>query len=382
MKKNSFIVCLLLCMVLCLGFTVTSMAATVESGVCGENLTWDLDDTGKLTIEGTGAMTDWASSTKVPWYAKRSSIKTVVIGNSVTSIGEGAFYSCDSLTSITMGNSVTSIGERAFCYCYSLKSITMGNSVTSIGAYAFGYCESLTSITIPDSVTSIGAYAFSSCNSLTSITIPDSVTSIAVYAFYYCDSLTSITMGNSVTSIGEGAFGYCDSLTSITMGNSVTSIGERAFYYCESLTSITMGNSVTSIGERAFYDCDSLTDVYYDGSEEDWRKISFGSGNTNLTIATIHFLKTITAIEILATENSKLQVTVALDEPVAQTIVMVATYDAEGRFVGFVSQAVLADSQTAVLEVEAKNASEVKTLLWQGMGTMAPLSVADTKTIE
>ena len=313
MKKNSFIVCLLLCMVLCLGFTVTSMAATVESGVCGENLTWDLDDTGKLTIEGTGAMTDWASSTKVPWYAKRSSIKTVVIGNSVTSIGEGAFYSCDSLTSITMGNSVTSIGERAFCYCYSL---------------------------------------------------------------------TSITMGNSVTSIGEGAFGYCDSLTSITMGNSVTSIGERAFYYCESLTSITMGNSVTSIGERAFYDCDSLTDVYYDGSEEEWGKISIGSDNDGLTDATIHFLKTITAIEILATENSKLQVTVALDEPVAQTIVMVATYDAEGRFVGFVSQAVLADSQTAVLEVEAKNASEVKTLLWQGMGTMAPLSVADTKTIE
>jgi hypothetical protein len=143
-----------------------------------------------------------------------------------------------------------------------------------------------------------------------------------------------------------------------------------------------MGDSVTSIGEYAFYGCNSLTDVYYNGSEEDWRKISIESGNAYLTDAMIHFLKTITAIEILATENSKLQVTVALDEPVAQTTIMVATYDAEGRFVGFVSQAVLADSQTAVLEVEAKNASEVKTLLWQGVGAMAPLSVADTKTIE
>ncbi len=93
-----------------------------------------------------------------------------------------------------------------------------GYTVTTIGDRAFFSCDSLTSITIPDSVTSIGDSAFSSCYSLTSITIPDSVTSIGDYAFYKCYSLTSITIPDSVTSIGDDAFSYCKSLTSIIVG--------------------------------------------------------------------------------------------------------------------------------------------------------------------
>ena len=95
-------------------------------------------------------------------------------------------------------------------------SITIPNSVTSIGDYAFFYCSSLTSITIPNSVTSIGICAFSACYNLTSITIPNGVTSIGEWAFYGCSSLTSITIGNSVTSIGDYAFSWCPYLTSIT----------------------------------------------------------------------------------------------------------------------------------------------------------------------
>mgnify|MGYP003896807675 CR=1 FL=1 len=90
-----------------------------------------------------------------------------------------------------------------------IPNIIEGKPVTSIGDYAFFLCESLTSITIPDSVTSIGDDAFAECTSLTSINIPDSVTSIGDAAFTDCYSLTSITIGNGVTSIGHGAFISC-----------------------------------------------------------------------------------------------------------------------------------------------------------------------------
>ena len=177
------------------------------------------------------------------------------IPNSVTSIGEGAFGDCSSLTSITIPNSVTSIGSYAFRDCSSLTSITIPNSVTSIGDYALGYCSSLTSITIGNSVTSIGDCAFSGCSSLTSITIPNSVTSIGDYAFWYCSSLTSITIPNSVTSIGSSAFEGCSSLTSITIPKSVTSIGDCAFWGCSSLTTVICeAVEVPELGGSVFWD--------------------------------------------------------------------------------------------------------------------------------
>ena len=159
------------------------------------------------------------------------------------------------------GYEVTSIGEGAFSSCDSLVSITIPDSVTIIGESAFSSCDSLVSITIPDSVTIIGESAFSSCDLLASITIPDSVTSIEDFAFFYCDSLTNLTIGNSVTSIGEWAFSNCESLTSIVIPDSVTSIGDSAFNACRSLTSVTIGNSVASIGNSAFLACNSLVEV-------------------------------------------------------------------------------------------------------------------------
>ena len=242
-----------------------------------------------------------------------------LIPNSVTSIGEYAFYECSGLTSITISNSVTSIGLRAFAGCSGLTSIVVEsgnavydsrnncnaiiqtesntliggcyktlipNSVTSIGNYAFEGCSGLTFVTIPNTVTSIGNDAFSGCSGLTSVTIPNSVTSIEYNAFRDCSGLTSVTIPNSVTSIGNYAFEGCSGLTSITIPNSVTSIGYDAFSGCSGLTSVTIPNSVTSIEYNAFYGCSGLTTVTIPNSVTTIRAAAF-RGCSSLTSVTI-----------------------------------------------------------------------------------------------
>ena len=138
----------------------------------------------------------FASSNGNPlYYAKHiysdenTEITDLVIPNSVTRIGESAFYGCSGLTSITIPNSVTTIGSSAFYSCSGLKSVTIGNSVTNIGNYAFSSCSGLKSITIPNSVTSIRYYVFYNTK-LKSVTIGAGVLSISDYAFSYSDSST------------------------------------------------------------------------------------------------------------------------------------------------------------------------------------------------
>ena len=282
-----------------------------DSGSCGENVTWTLTADGTLTISGTGAMTDYTYDSRSPWYSCRTYIKRVVMQQGVTSIGDHAFWDCSGLTSVTIPDGVTSIGDSAFSGCAALTSVTIPEGVTSIGDYAFAYCVSLTSVTIPDGVTSIGDSAFSGCTALTSVTIPGSVTSIGGGAFSGCTSLTSVAIPSSVTEIGGSAFSGCTGLTSVTIPDSVTSIGDSVFSGCTALTAVTISDgvtaiggstfsncirlakvtipkSVTSIGKNAFYYCESIADVYYDGTEEDWAKISISEGNEDLLAAALH----------------------------------------------------------------------------------------------
>ena len=113
-------------------------------------------------------------------------------------------------TSYVIPNSVTSIGDRAFFACNSLAEVVIPNSVTNIGDRAFSFCSSLAEVVIPNSVTSIGDYAFFGCSSLAEVVISNSVTSIGEYAFSGCSPLAEVVIPNSVTSIGEGAFENCD----------------------------------------------------------------------------------------------------------------------------------------------------------------------------
>ena len=137
----------------------------------------------------------------------------------------------------------------------NIESYVIPSSVTSIGEGTFSVCRSLSEIVIPSSVTSIGDFAFSFCLSLSEIVIPSSVTSIGKGAFFRCHSLSEIVIPSSVASIGDRAFSFCDSLSEIVIPPSVTSIGDIAFSGCDSLSEIVIPSSVTSIGDSAFYNC-------------------------------------------------------------------------------------------------------------------------------
>ena len=223
-------------------------------------------------------------------YTTNSSITEANIDKNCRFIGESAFSGCSGLTSITIPKGVTSIGCLAFYECSRLADITIPDSVTSIGGSAFQDCSGLISIAIPNSVTFIDEFAFKDCSGLTSVTIGNGVTSIGESAFSGCSGLTSVTMGNSVTSIGRSAFSSCSGLTSITIPDSVTSIGSDAFWYCSGLTSITIPDSVTSIGGGAFGICTWLDKIFYQGTKDDWNKISINYyDNEELTKATRYY---------------------------------------------------------------------------------------------
>ena len=243
---------------------------------------------------------------------RNQEIESYIIPDSVTSIGDGAFGCCSSLSSLVIPDSVVnikgnpfylwkgkleclsasfiyednvlfnmdksklisyrnqeaksfiipngvmSIEKYAFSGCSSLISISVPKSVTSIGDGAFDGCSSLSSIAISDSITSISAWTFDGCKSLRSLIIPDSVTCIGNEAFRGCSSLCSLVIPDSVTSIGDGAFDGCSSLRSLIIPDSVTSIGDGAFSSCSSLRSLVIPDSVTSIGNGVFSSCSSL----------------------------------------------------------------------------------------------------------------------------
>ena len=297
-------------------FAGKTMGQTIiDQGTCGANLTYILTSDSVLTISGSGDMTNFVQGT-ASWSNYQFRIKTVVIGDSVTSIGDWAFYWCFNLDSITIGNGVATIGYQAFYECWGLSSITIPDSVTSVGVRAFAYCNNLQTVNynainctnmgvsygtatafsgdtafrilnIGNQVRTIPSQAFDGCSGLTSITIPDSIATIGYSAFDNCRNLQTVNfnainctttgysifngdtafvtlnIGNQVKTIPDYAFSWCSSLNSIAIGNSVTNIGDYAFGNCIGLTFVTIPDSVASIGRNAFENCKNLQTVNF-----------------------------------------------------------------------------------------------------------------------
>ena len=251
------------------------------TGITGEHeveyvleLDSDSDSNGTLDISGKG------------WFNTCSGMRSVTLPNFIGDIDNSTFDgSVNIVTVIVDSECVIERNVKKKFYTIfnmnqgaSLTNVILGDSITSIGNSAFSGCSGLTSITIPDNVTSIGGSAFQGCSGLTSITIPDNVTSIDLWAFYYCSGLTSVTINsNSIASKLSGINNIFGSqVKEYIIGDSVTSIGDYAFFGYSGLTSITIGNSVTSIDNYAFYNCSGLTSITYNGTMAQWKTITRG----------------------------------------------------------------------------------------------------------
>lgn len=331
--KSTLKHCLSLTLILCLGLSLITLSSCNQSETKG--LEYELNADGEsYTVVGSGeafgyevnndlvipAKHEGKPVTKIADYAfNRKSLKSIVIPDSVTEIGEGAFSYCPAdstggLETVTIGNGVKIIGKEAFAGNSFLKSIHIPASVTSIGGGdwitgAFSGCG-LTEITvdegntvydsrngcnaiietatntlivgssgtvIPNNVTVIGAYAFESASSeLTSITIPASVTEIGEGAFSGCYKLATVTLNEGLLSIGKKAFYSIDDLSTIVIPNSVTTIGDAAFQACDNLTKVVIGTGVTHIDGIAFANGVNAYSVYYRGTESQWSSIKSG----------------------------------------------------------------------------------------------------------
>ena len=249
-----------------------------QTGSCGDNVTYSLDtETGVLTISGTGKMKDYSGEDS-PFY-QNSNIKSVIIENGVTSIGNLAFSSCNSLIEVSLPSSIISLGVSAFSGCENLMSISIPANVADIQSIAFAGCKKLTSIEVDSNN---GNYP-----SINGVLFDKNITELVCYPAGKNDA--SYTVPNTVKSFAYGSFYDCENLTSVIIPNGVTSIGGASFWNCKNLKSIVIPKSVTKIDLFSFNGCESLKDIYYTGTQDEWNNITIGDGNINLTSATIHY---------------------------------------------------------------------------------------------
>ena len=183
----------------------------------------------------------------------------------VESIGENAFEGCSSLKEVILPDSVIEIGTFAFRYCTNLEKVQLSNNITTIENQTFAVCTNLTTINMPDNLTSIVEAAFSNCNKLDNIHIPGSVTSIGSSAFSGCTSLYNLTIdeANTVYEVEDGIIYTKDNSTLImlapmaeevvvTIRDGVKRLEEGSLLMCTSMTTLNLPSSLEYITGQAF----------------------------------------------------------------------------------------------------------------------------------
>lgn len=274
MKTMRKLISVILCMLMVLStfslsMTVFAREEPVESGNCGEGTSYTLGFyTHRLEISGYGKINEGT-------FRNRTDIKSVVIGDEVTEIGDNAFDGCTNLEEVDLGN-VKSIGLMTFDRCYKLKSV-FSNNLEEIGGGAFSMCNRL-EYTIPDTVKTIGNYAFSNCFCLYDVVIPDSVTSIGEGAFANCLNLETAVIPETLSEIGFAVFSGDISLKKLTNYSQTIACfsGDEdtpVYYHCAlkkdaPLTTKHITDVLTILSEQNCYsdDCESaqsaLDEIY------------------------------------------------------------------------------------------------------------------------
>ena len=330
MKQVSVRILLTVLLAVTLSFAAAAdcfAAETIAKGFCGENITWNVDSNGKLTLSGTGAMFDYSETQNLVYIDSRA-IQSIVIGNGVANIGSHAFFRYVNLRAMRIAKSVAKIGDHAFAGCTGLTDVILPEGVTDIGEYAFAGCTGLTVLKIPAVVSVIRDGAFSECGSLAEIYYygsPEEWAAVEIgpgnealqnaeihffenmHAAGYCGENLFWTLDNDgvLTVSGTGEMydfdsassehpypwtGLTSSVKTLVLEPGVTSIGAYAFSGCTQMTSAVLPASLTVIGTYAFSRYgSSLTDIYYDAPAEQWNpdgRMNTGSALMNVCFHT------------------------------------------------------------------------------------------------
>lgn len=241
-------------------------------------------------------------------FNSMDTLKSLVIDGgapNLNELGERSFSGCSNIEELDLSNSkLTSIPEGAFAYCKNLKTIKLPDTITSIGDEAFYNCQSLTNIEGLDkcNLKSIGSAAFSNCKALENLDFSQSTfTNVPSKAFNGCSALAKITLPNTLTTIGGYAFYACYSIPQLDLSNTaLTTLENYALYQMRETTKLSLPDSISSIGTHAFSVSTSNGAVptilpaslkdkvnYKDAATSPWlnRKVMF----TDENVKTIHF---------------------------------------------------------------------------------------------
>ena len=218
-------------------------------------------------------------------YMSEQQVKSLVIPEGVTSIGQYAFTYGTGFTSVSMPNGLQSIGNYAFEVCDNLSEVAVPGTVSSMGSYIFQNCTGLEKATLGEGMTHTGNYTFYNCTNLSQVSLPEGLLSINERAFkntasletlvlpstleeiewYAFDNsgLTAISIPDSVEFLGTGVFHNCTKLKDVELGEGCSYVPRYGFRYCTSLEKITLPEAVTILEHQAFYGCTNLTTVNF-----------------------------------------------------------------------------------------------------------------------